>query len=61
MRETSHGNPRDFLRKLGEILDNARVDGRKTIDLTYIEPLLGQDFGEEEATDDDNSFANPTR
>ena len=60
VRQASHGNPRDFLRKLGEILNNARVDMRKTIDLAYVEPLLGEEFSEEEKADDD-SFDNPTR
>jgi len=61
VRQTCHGNPRGFLRKLGEILDSARVDSRKTIDLAYVEPLLSEESSDEEKIDDDDTFDNPTR
>lgn len=60
IREDVGGNPRDFLRRLGDILDHAVADNHPVIDLVYIEPLLEQDF-QDEASDEDDDLENPER
>jgi len=60
VRGSAKGNPRDFLRTLGNILDHAVADNQKRIDLTFIQPLLEADYEDEpEAVEDD--FTNPAR
>jgi replication-associated recombination protein RarA len=53
------GNPRDLLRKLGEILDHAQASQLRHIDLADVEPFLTDDFEMVEEEDDD--LANPIR
>jgi hypothetical protein len=60
VREDVKGNPRDFLRKLGEILNDAVSNDRKVIDLLFVEPLLREDF-QNEAGEQDDDLDNPER
>jgi len=55
VRDASKGNPRKFLETLGQILDHAEAEQHSTIDLLFVEPLLGEDYsdGSEEVVDDD--------
>jgi hypothetical protein len=62
VRAGTRGNPRKFLETLCHILDHAEVDGQRRIDLTFIQPLLDEDFGEEVSEeDDDDDYTNPER
>jgi hypothetical protein len=58
--DATSGNPRDFLRTLGNIIDKARDDERESLDLTYVEPLLDIDY-EAQAEDVEDEFENPVR
>jgi hypothetical protein len=40
VRRSESGNPRQFLQKLGAILDHAVSDNRVKLDLAYVHPLL---------------------
>lgn len=60
VRMAANGNPRDFLRTLGNILDHAVNDNQKRIDLAYIQPLLEATYQEEPVVADDD-FTNPDR
>ena len=55
VRDATKGNPRKFLETLGNILDHAVAEDRRTIDLVFVEPLLATDYqdGAEDAGDDD--------
>ncbi len=55
VRDATKGNPRKFLETLGQILDHAVNDGVTDVDLTFVEPLLGDDYQDvvEEVEDDD--------
>lgn len=55
VRDATKGNPRKFLETLGNILENAVAEDRRTIDLVFVEPLLATDYqdGSEDAGDDD--------
>jgi len=60
VNDATNGNPRALLRTLGDILDKARDDERDSLDLTYVQPFLDQDYdGMAEDVDDD--FNNPVR
>jgi hypothetical protein len=55
VRDATKGNPRKFLEMLGNILDHAGAEGRRIIDLVFVEPLLATDYqeGVEDTGDDD--------
>lgn len=54
VRDAAKGNPRKFLETLGQILDHAVAESQSTIDLLFVEPLLGEDYQDgEEAEEDD--------
>lgn len=59
VREDVNGNPRDFLRRLGDILDQAAESQHRVIDLVFVDPFLREDFQVEEAEADD--LENPER
>lgn len=40
VRYSESGNPRQFLQKLGGIIEHAIVDNRPKLDLSYVQPLL---------------------
>jgi hypothetical protein len=58
--DATSGNPRSLLRTLGDILDKARDDERDILDLTYVEPLLDQDY-DAQANVLEDEFDNPVR
>lgn len=60
VRRDVSGNPRDFLRRLGDILDHGETDQRSVIDLLFVEPLLRDDFQKEENEESDD-LDNPER
>jgi len=60
VRDAEGGNPRGMLRKLGTILDNAKLESRSHIDLAFVEPFLEKDYEDEVETDED-PFDNPER
>lgn len=55
VRDATKGNPRKFLEMLGNILDHAVAEERRTIDLVFVEPLLATDYqdGAEDGGEDD--------
>jgi hypothetical protein len=59
IRADVNGNPRDFLRRLGDILDQAAESQHPVIDLVFVEPFLHEDFQVEESEEDD--LDNPER
>ena len=62
VRQSVNSNPRRFLEKLGEILANAEVNGRKKIDLTFVTPLLEDDGEGISYTDEqEDEYANLER
>jgi hypothetical protein len=61
VRAAVKGNPRSFLEKLFNILNQAELQNQKKIDLTFVQPLLedsGEDFSEDT---DDSDYSNPER
>ncbi|HEV7373543.1 MAG TPA: hypothetical protein VGN95_02410 [Pyrinomonadaceae bacterium] len=62
VRQSVNNNPRRFLEKLGAILDNAIVNERKKIDLSFVTPLLEDDEEGISFTDDlEDEYANLER
>lgn len=59
VRADVNGNPRDFLRRLGDILDHAVDQQHPVIDLLFVEPFLNEDFQDVEVEGDD--LDNPER
>jgi hypothetical protein len=59
VRADAKGNPRDFLRKLGDIIDHAVAKQHPVIDLLFVEPFLREDFQDVEVQEDD--LDNPER
>ncbi|HEV7372249.1 hypothetical protein [Arenibaculum sp.] len=57
------GNPRRFLETLNTILTQAELDGRKTIDLTYVQPFIDAGAGQFRVVDDEeeDDVSNPVR
>jgi hypothetical protein len=60
VRTATRGNPRKFLETLSSILDHAELEQHRRIDLTFIQPLLGEDVGEE-VGEEDEDYSNPER
>jgi hypothetical protein len=60
VRADVNGNPRDFLRCLGDILDHAVSAQQAVIDLLFVEPYLSEDFQDEE-TERADDLDNPER
>lgn len=61
VRRHESGNPRQFLRKLEAILDQADNDRRTKIDLSYVQPFL-EDIPEAIGTEEeDDEFSNVER
>lgn len=52
VRRSESGNPRQFLQKLGGILDHAVSDNRVKLDLAYVQPLL-EDIPEAISTEEE--------
>ena len=50
--DATKGNPRKFLETLGQILEHAVANGKRNIDLSLVEPLLGNDY--QDATDEES-------
>jgi hypothetical protein len=50
--QSESGNPRQFLQKLGGIIDSAIADNRPKLDLSYVQPLL-EEIPEAVVTDDE--------
>jgi hypothetical protein len=61
VRQSVNGNPRRFLEKLGDILDNAIVSNCKKIDLTFVTPLLEDDTEALAFADEEDDLSNPER
>ncbi len=61
VRDAASGNPRKFLEKLGQIIDLAAQDKKETIDLFYVEPLLGDDYVDDTEDTADDDFENIER
>jgi hypothetical protein len=65
VRQACDGNPRKFLELLDTILVQARSDKMKTIDLTYVGPLVDEVARQyrvaEEVEEDDDDLRNPIR
>jgi len=62
VRDDTAGNPRDLLRTLGDILNNAKIEQISQIDLTYVQPFLDRDYEDEESLEEEeDEFANPKR
>ena len=60
VRMAARGNPRDFLRTLGNILDHAVHDKHKHIDLSFIQPLLEEEYEDAPHASEDD-LSNPER
>lgn len=61
VRRSESGNPRQFLQKLGAILDHAVADDRVKIDLSYVQPLL-EDIPEAiSSEEDEGEYSNVER
>ena len=58
VRDATKGNPRKFLETLGQILDHAVNDGVTDVDLTFVEPLLGDDYQDVVGEVEDDDFEN---
>jgi hypothetical protein len=61
VRRSESGNPRQFLQKLGAILDNAERDGRVKLDLAYVQPLLEEIPEAIDSDEEDEEYANTER
>ena len=63
VRDATKGNPRKFLENLGQILEHAVNDKVTVIDLTFVEPLLGEDYQDDESGDEteEDDFENVER
>jgi len=62
VRDATRGNPRKFLETLGQILEHAVTSNERVIDLSLVEPLLGDDY--QDSTDEDaeaDDFENEER
>jgi len=60
-RQAVAGNPRDFKRKLGAILDQAYADGERTINFAFAAAILESDTNETHFPEDEEDFGNPER
>lgn len=63
VRDASQGNPRKFLEVLGQILEYAVANGERSIDLSLVEPLLGNDYqdGTDEESEGNDDLENEER
>lgn len=61
VRDSSKGNPRKFLEMLGMILDHATSEQQNTIELYFVEPLLGEDYQDDVDDQDDDDLGNIER
>jgi hypothetical protein len=62
VRDSTRGNPRKFLETLGQILEHAVSNNERVIDLTLVEPLLGDDYQDtSEEVEGDDDFENEER
>ena len=65
VRQACDGNPRKFLEMLDTILVQARTDKMKTIDLTFVRPLVEEVARQyrvaDDAEEDDDDLSNPIR
>lgn len=65
VRQACDGNPRKFLEMLDTILVQAKADNPKSIDLTYVRPLVDEAAHQYRVTDegkeDDDDLSNPIR
>jgi hypothetical protein len=63
VRDATRGNPRKFLETLGQILEHAVTSGERVIDLSLVEPLLGDDYQDttDEESGGEDDFENEER
>jgi hypothetical protein len=61
VRRSESGNPRQFLQKLGAILDHAERDGRVKLDLAYVQPLLEEIPEGIDSVEEDEEYVNTER
>jgi hypothetical protein len=63
VRDATKGNPREFLRTLGQILEHAINSEERVINLSLVEPLLGTDYQDtsDEESEGDDDFENEER
>lgn len=61
VRDAAKGNPRKFLETLGQILDHAIAENQSTIDLLFVEPLLGEDYQDVSDETEEDDFENIER
>jgi len=63
VRDTTRGNPRKFLETLGQILEHAVTNDERVIDLSLVEPLVGDDYQDisDVESDGDDDFENEER
>src|SRR5206468_11985140 len=63
VRDATQGNPRKFLQTLGQILEYAVTNEERVIDLSLVEPLLGDDYQDttDDESDGEDDFENEER